>query len=310
MHEFGGKWTQEKIKCLKKYLPAYTTALKKQRFRKIYIDAFAGTGERINASREHLDSNQYDFSMLLEAPQTFVISEKQAEFFDGSAKIALDCQPPFDEFHFIEKDKKKAARLKQLVDEAGVADATIHTDDANSILPNLLRNLFRGPGGNLRSARGVLFLDPYGCQVDWETIKAVRASEAIDMFYLFPSGLGVYRMLAKNPARVSDSWARRLDRLLGTDKWRDFYVQTDQMNLFAESGPQARMEASIDDIELFFLERLRGLFPHVASKVLPIYSPTGYHMFSLYFAAANEAGGHVGVGIANHILERAISRER
>ena len=41
---FGGDWTSEKLEILEKYLDAYTTALKHQRFRLIYIDAFAGSG--------------------------------------------------------------------------------------------------------------------------------------------------------------------------------------------------------------------------------------------------------------------------
>ena len=42
---FGGPWTEEKLAILKKYLDTYTTVLKNQPFRLIYIDAFAGTGK-------------------------------------------------------------------------------------------------------------------------------------------------------------------------------------------------------------------------------------------------------------------------
>ena len=41
---FGGSWTQEKLNILRGYLDAYTTALKDQPFKLIYIDAFAGSG--------------------------------------------------------------------------------------------------------------------------------------------------------------------------------------------------------------------------------------------------------------------------
>ena len=43
-HRFGGSWTEDKLNRLSRYLRAYTTALKKQRFRLLYVDAFAGTG--------------------------------------------------------------------------------------------------------------------------------------------------------------------------------------------------------------------------------------------------------------------------
>jgi len=46
--------------------------------------------------------------------------------------------------------------------------------------------------------RAVLFLDPYGMQVNWETIKAIANTEAIDLWYLFPFGIGVNRLLKKD----------------------------------------------------------------------------------------------------------------
>ncbi len=46
-HKFGGKWTVEKLNMFSSYLNLYITALKKQKFKKIYIDAFAGTGSII-----------------------------------------------------------------------------------------------------------------------------------------------------------------------------------------------------------------------------------------------------------------------
>ncbi|HSN87955.1 MAG TPA: three-Cys-motif partner protein TcmP, partial [Thermoanaerobaculia bacterium] len=46
-HRFGGDWTATKLEILRRYLEAYTTALKNQPFRTAYIDAFAGTGYRV-----------------------------------------------------------------------------------------------------------------------------------------------------------------------------------------------------------------------------------------------------------------------
>ena len=41
---YGGPWTLEKLEILKRYLKEYTTALKCQQFKLMYIDAFAGKG--------------------------------------------------------------------------------------------------------------------------------------------------------------------------------------------------------------------------------------------------------------------------
>jgi hypothetical protein len=35
----------------------------------------------------------------------------------------------------------------------------------------------------------VLFLDPYGMQVDWTTIEAIARTKAIDLRVLFPLGI-------------------------------------------------------------------------------------------------------------------------
>ena len=43
--KFGGNWTEEKLNIFTSYLDAYLIALQNQKFKKIYIDAFAGTGE-------------------------------------------------------------------------------------------------------------------------------------------------------------------------------------------------------------------------------------------------------------------------
>ncbi len=64
----GGAWTIEKLEVIKNYLDAYTTALKRQRFSLIYIDAFAGDG-----------------TVTLETPD-----REFRRVVDGSARLALE----------------------------------------------------------------------------------------------------------------------------------------------------------------------------------------------------------------------------
>ena len=60
-HSFGGPWTQEKLEILSRYLDAYTTALKNQPFRLIYIDAFAGPGNwRPGSSYDEAEYGEYN----------------------------------------------------------------------------------------------------------------------------------------------------------------------------------------------------------------------------------------------------------
>lgn len=83
---FGGDWTGKKLDILRKYLQAYTIALKKQTyFKKIYIDAFAGTGYR---TIKNADEDEYDQLSILD----FEDKDKQL-FLAGSASIALKIDP-------------------------------------------------------------------------------------------------------------------------------------------------------------------------------------------------------------------------
>jgi three-Cys-motif partner protein len=68
--------------------------------------------------------------------------------------------------------------------------------------------------------RAVVFLDPFGNQVAWDTIKEIAATKAIDLWYLFPAGLGVNRQIGKCGAAHESYHARSLDKLLGTFDWR------------------------------------------------------------------------------------------
>ena len=46
---FGGRWTEQRLEILGRYLDAYTTALKNQRFTLYYVDGFAGAGSYAEA---------------------------------------------------------------------------------------------------------------------------------------------------------------------------------------------------------------------------------------------------------------------
>ena len=77
--------------------------------------------------------------------------------------------------------------------------------DANSYLIDLCTNY------RWEYHRAVLFLDPFGMQVTWDTIKAIAGTEAIDLWYLFPLGVGVNRLLKKEITQIPESWAIKLD---------------------------------------------------------------------------------------------------
>jgi three-Cys-motif partner protein len=175
---FGGDWTTAKLEVLAGYLQSYTSALKdkpspEHPFRKGYIDAFAGTGYR-DAHGE----NDPSLSLLL--PD--LAEREPKDLLDGSARLALKAEPRFDKYIFIDRSPKRCA----LAD-----DIEIRQGDANEEIQRLCK-------ANWTSHRAVLFLDPYGMQIEWPTIEAVAGTKAIDLWLLFPLGIGVNRLLKKS----------------------------------------------------------------------------------------------------------------
>jgi three-Cys-motif partner protein len=67
---FGSAHTEEKLGKLEEYLKVYSTALKHQKFRLIYFDAFAGTGDIQVAAESSLLNEVASIARSLSARHT------------------------------------------------------------------------------------------------------------------------------------------------------------------------------------------------------------------------------------------------
>jgi three-Cys-motif partner protein len=96
-------------------------------------------------------------------------------FLDGSARVALKLALPFDRYIFVEKDSSRCKRLQQLKIELTQLAARIEIEnaEANSFIQGFCRRSWKHD-------RAVLFLDPFGAQIQWKTIKAIADTKAID----------------------------------------------------------------------------------------------------------------------------------
>lgn len=289
---FGGDWTEQKLAMLQRYLAAYTTALKKQPFELVYIDAFAGTGYR-EAPVEQADDILLFADLAGPEPQGLL---------DGSARIALRTDPPFHRYVFIESSTKRADELRKLAESAGDLRDRIEVvqTDCNEYLQRACRVW------NRRQRRAVLFLDPYGMQVDWQTMVAVAATRAIDVWVLFPLGVAVNRLLKRNGTSIPDDWRKRLDRIFGTSDWYDrFYREVETVGLFATSR-ETRKVCTPESISRYYNERLRSVFAEVADAPRRLTNSRGNPLFLLCFAAANPKGAPIAIRIAQHILRETL----
>ncbi|WP_448540954.1 three-Cys-motif partner protein TcmP [Roseiflexus sp.] len=216
-HRFGGDWTADKLERVRKYLKAYMTIFSgNERARKltpIYVDAFAGTGYRTPASDPPPDKPLFP---ELEEPET-------KAFLKGSARIALEVEPPFKRYLFIERDPERAKELEKLVNEFRgrvqfkERNIEVVEAEANEYLIQWCRQ------NNWQSSRAVVFLDPYGMQVSWDLIEALGQTRAVDLWLLFPLGMAVNRLLTRNQPPTGP-WANALTRMFGTNDWSSFSV--------------------------------------------------------------------------------------
>jgi three-Cys-motif partner protein len=285
-HSFGGPWTERKLKCLRDYLSAYRTIFdgnpKARYFRTWYVDAFAGTGSRTTAADAPLLDIYYD-------------NEAQ-EYQDGSARIALGLPSPFHNYMFIEKSRKRVTELQSVIrsDFSQLFDrCDFCTGDANAQLKKWCA------ARDWSKERAVVFLDPYGMQVEWSTVQTLAATKGVDLWYLFP---GIARLL-RHDGNIDEKWKARLDTLLGTDEWRTRFFQSyRRTDLFGETEGVERT-ATEAAIESFILERLATCFGKRVAKGLILRNSKSSPLYFLCFAASNERGAGPALKIANSILD-------
>ena len=217
---FAGRHTEEKLEAIEKYLKAYTTALKKRSFKLIYFDAFAGTGE-VPFQHKSLESF---FKIEDEDIEKIVI---------GSADRALNY--PFHAYYFVEKIEKKFNDLRNKYSSyAKEKNIQFLHGDANEHLKEFIRQF------NPDTCRALIFLDPFGNQISMDTLELLASKPGLDIWYLFPAGLGVNRQISKTGHVVKEA-EQSLDRIFGKYDWRSALLkEIPNPNLF-DSDAKSKM---------------------------------------------------------------------
>ncbi len=271
---FGGSWTLEKLRILETYLDTYTTALKNQAFRLVYIDAFAGSG-RIEIATRDPDAH---------------------ELIKGSAERAVGVDGKrFDRLIFVDKNQESCQELELLRRRNPDRDIRIEQSDANSYIVSL--------DLDWRNWRGVIFLDPFATQVDWTTIHRIAEFRALEMWLLFPTS-AIARLLPKSrqPDDVDPKWAGCLDRIYGGENWRRLYEPSKQQSLFGDQG-LVRVPG-VDGLLEVYRENLRRAFgPRYLEQTRTLLNSRGRPIFELLFCVGHPKGIGPAKSIAGHILD-------
>jgi three-Cys-motif partner protein len=219
-HEFGGQHTELKLWVVENYLKTFTQALKPHFPELWYIDAFAGTGRRTVRHEARVGD-------LLDAAVPERIEQRR-----GSAQIAIEVTPRFDRLVFMESKPSHCAALRKLAQEYGDRDIFVVKGDANRAIQ------FAIGQGRWNRTRAVMFLDPYGMDVEWATLQAIAATKAIDVWYLF-SLSGLYRQATRRSRDIDPNKRRAITRQLGTADWeQELYSESEQAELFGGQEKQ------------------------------------------------------------------------
>jgi three-Cys-motif partner protein len=133
-----GYWSEIKLDIIRDYAKAYSTILaaqEKPRFHHVYIDAFAGAGVH------H--------------------SKTTGAEVEGSPVIAVNTQPPFKKYHFIDLDGLKGDNLRNILGNR--PDIHIHQGNCNKSWVTAIRDqclaaevpfFFKQWGGVFKSRNG------------------------------------------------------------------------------------------------------------------------------------------------------------
>lgn len=264
-HRFGSNtWTEDKLKIVFKFIDTYTTALKEQKWKLFYIDAFAGTG-----SREWDDL------------------EGVTQSSPGSVLKALETTTPFHGYHFIEMDPQKANELENKISNKGAKNCKVWRGDANIIVPQIIRTM------NPALHRGVVFLDPFAMSVTWETLEAIAKSTFLDLWFLVPFG-AIARVLPKE-GMIQEGWLAKLVKTFGENPIPTLYVNDQRQMLpmdleeFGFDADHKIRQGGSKALGKYIVKRLNSIFAWVCKDVVVLKNSKNSPMFLLIYGISNNS---------------------
>ena len=273
MNQFGGDWTEAKMDIVVSYAKAYLTIMQKQHWVKtMYFDGFAGSG--------------------------FISSdEEKNEERKGTALRILDIiEPcPFSLYYFVELNELHKKQLESIIqDKYFGRNAHIANADCNEKLMRM--------AGFLRAHkeyRSLVFIDPYGMSVNWNSIEALKGL-GVDLWILVPTGIGVTRLL-KNDGNISIAWLKRLEKFLGISQEEiknHFYETKEKNTLFGMETLLEKQKDTVNRAGELYKERLKTVFKYVSESFV-MKNSTNSIMYHFMMATNNPTA----LKIANDVIK-------
>lgn len=273
MNQFGGEWTDRKMRIVVDYAKAYLTIMAKRSYKTIYFDGFAGSGSITDEDGDDEKTKKGTALKILD----------------------IDSPKPFDIYYFVElKETYKRALELQISRKYADRNAFVVKDNCNKKLVDLTKFLKSND-----QYRALLFIDPYGMEVQWASIAALR-NFGIDLWILVPTGVSANRLL-KRDGKISDEWYRSLEIFLGISREeidKRFYKTRIISTLFGDETKTTKVAESVAKLGTLYSDRLKEIFKYVSEPFVLKNSMNSvmYH----FMMATNNKVAHK---IANEVIK-------
>ena len=293
---WGGTWTEEKLDAFEKYVKAYLTIMKKyalkNEWKLFYFDAFAGSGSRETGIDENNDSE----ATLFEDDEIEEIAEQTS--YKGAAERVLGCEVDgfsFDYYYFVDKGEHSLQTLETKLKSTFPDKAkymAFKPGDANEKILELVNYAKSHP-----KCAALVLLDPFGMQLNWETIQALKDISHIDLWILVPSGVIINRLLTRSgkilcPERMEKSFGMPINEIQNY-----FYEQVTEQSLFGEITRQQKRDNTINKIAQLYIDLLGKEFSYVIKEPLVLKNSTNCPIFHFVFASHNQTGVKIALEI-------------
>lgn len=298
---WGGPWTEEKLDAFEKYVKAYLTIMNSYRdmygWKLLYFDGFAGSGSR--TQNEEVEEVQDALELFGSE-----VTVEDFNVYQGAAervvKIESEGMRSFDFYYFVDKSEENCKLLDERLGQYEISGRRHHLPlDANDAVKRLASTLH-----NNSNCKALAFLDPFGMQIDWESIEALKELP-VDLWILVPTGVIINRLLEKKVDKDKGlAHAEKLKSFFGMSEEEIrsfFYTEKKVQTLFGgDEMVITKAENSIRKIAQLYVERLKGVLPYVTEEPLVLYNTHNVPIYHLVFAAKNKTA----MKIAQEIIKK------
>ncbi len=255
-----GRWSEEKLDLLAQYIKAYSKIMNSQKETWLrsyyYVDAFAGSVR----------------------PRA---KEDERRYIDGSPLRALQVEPQFDAYWFIDISQQRIERMERLRERFSDRQIEIRRGDCNRVLCQE----FISQVQYASRKRAFVFLDPYGLQVNWETIRELASTRTCDIFVNF-SVMGVTRLLPRDNYPGLEVEEQLSQFMGGTDWISQIYRPREQLS-FLPDPALSRETLKAEWLADLYRQKMYSLFQYVSRPIL-MRNSTNSALYALFLASHNQ----------------------